>query len=316
MLEKTYNILIADGTDFYPEVTKKILTFGNHLYELVYSYEDALEKLKTNKFDLIMIDTEIKNNNGFALLEYVQTNHPCLPYIMTTEHDIDKYIKPALDMQIGNMLVKPMKRDELLLLITRLVTKEGIFGLENYVTEIENCERIKINKTSQINKTIEKVMKKSLDWGFSFPNINNIKLVLYEMVVNALYHSHGFTEEKMNRKHIELEKGKYVELAFGSNKTKFGVSITDFNGKLSKSSILSSISDLIVRDQKIKELIEKGEDFTSLVLDRGRGLDITRKLAGEYQINIYKNKKTEIILLFDVDYYKDDNIGTIKIFEI
>jgi CheY-like chemotaxis protein len=311
-----YNILIADGTDFYPDVTKRILEFGNHDFCFVNNYDDALKELEQNKYDLIMIDTEIDVKSGFDLLEYVQKMKPDLPYIMTTEHDVDRYIKPAVERQVGNMLVKPMKRDEVLLLIERLVTKKGIFGIENYIINMEKFETIKIKKTSEINKSIDKTLSRAEEWGFSFPNMNNIRLVLNEMLVNALYHSHGYTEQKLNREKIELDGDKYVELAYACNKTKFGVSIIDFNGKLTKSSFLNTLNELVTRDKKIQELVKKGEDFTSLLLDRGRGLDITRKLSGEYQINISKNKKTEIILIFDVDYYKDDNIGTIKIFEL
>ncbi len=312
----SYNILVADGTDFYPEVTKRILKHGDHKFEIVSTYENALEKLSNKTYDLIMIDTEMETKSGFDLLEYVQNNIPELPYIMTTENDVDKYIKPAMEMQVGNMLVKPMKREEVLQLIERLVTKKGIFGLDNYIKEIKEKRTEKIVKTAEINPCIDRVLKEAHKWEFSFPYENNIRLVLYEMIVNALYHSHGYTEQKLKREKIQLEEGKFVEINYGCNNTKFGVSITDFNGKLTKSSFLNTISELVTRDQKIQELIEKGEDFTSLLLDRGRGLDITRKLSGEYQINIFKNKKTEIILIFDIEYYKDDNIGTIKIFEL
>jgi len=315
-ITQSYNILVVDGTDFYPEVTKKILDYGSHKYEIVSSYDDALKNLSIKKFDLIMIDIEIEGKNGFDLLEYVQANIPELPYIMTTEHDIDKYIKPATERQVGNMLVKPMKRDELLLLINRLITKKGVFGLENYLPEMSYKDTKRLTKTADINDAIDNILNKANELGFIFPNLNSIRLVLYEMIVNALYHSHGFTEQKLKREKIELENVKYVEVNYGCNKTKFGVSITDFNGKLSKSAFLNTINELVTRDQKIQELLEKGEDFTSLLLDRGRGLDITRKLSGEYQVNIFKNKKTEIILIFDIDYYKDDNIGTIKIFEL
>ena len=230
--ERLYNILIADGTDFYPEVTKKILGFGKHDCLLVTSYEEALKELKTGKYDLIMIDTEIMGRSGFELLEYVQKNIPNLPYIMTTENDIDKYMKPAVEKQVGNMLVKPMKRDEVLLLINKLITKKGIFGLENYVLKMKHCELTNISKTVEINDAITVILDRAEQWGFEFPNVNNIKLVLYEMIVNALYHSHGYTKQKLEREQIELLDGKYVELSYGSNDTKFGVSITDFNGKL------------------------------------------------------------------------------------
>ncbi len=311
-----YKVLVVDGTDFYPEVTKRILKYGNLKYECVSTYEEALSKFRENKYDLIMIDTEIDSKNGFDLLEVVQKEKPNMPYIITTEHDIDKYIKPAMEKQVGNMLVKPIKRDEVLLLIKRLITGKGIFGLENYINKIANKETINISKTEDIEDAIKKAMNKAKELGFDFPNVDGIRLVLNEMLVNALYHSHGYTEQKLKREKIELKDGKHIELAYGNNETKFGFSIVDFNGKLTKSSFLNSLNDLIMRDKKIQMLVEKGEDFTSLLMDRGRGLDITRKLAGEYQINISKGVKTEIILIFDMDYYKDDNIGTIKIFEI
>jgi hypothetical protein len=82
------------------------------------------------------------------------------------------------------------------------------------------------------------ILNKANELGFIFPNLNSIRLVLYEMIVNALYHSHGFTEQKLKRKNRTRKMENYVEVNYGCNINKIWSFYTDFNGKLSKSAFL------------------------------------------------------------------------------
>ena len=49
--------------------------------------------------------------------------------IMTTDKDIDTFFDVIFDEGIGNVLCKPFKKDEILNLAEKLITKKNIFGL-------------------------------------------------------------------------------------------------------------------------------------------------------------------------------------------
>ena len=95
-------------------------------------------------------------------------------------------------------MCKPFKKDELLNLAEKLISKENIFGLEHYIDGVVETKKIRINSSRQIKKAIAVVCNEILAWGFKIENRTMLNLILNEMVINAVYHSHGLTEQKNN----------------------------------------------------------------------------------------------------------------------
>ncbi|TFH41415.1 MAG: hypothetical protein E4G96_05550 [Chrysiogenales bacterium] len=54
-----------------------------------------------------------------------------------------------------------------------------------------------------------------------------------------------------------------------------------------------------------------------MISETGRGIDLVRKLAGEYYFIIDNNVRTEILILFDMRYENDASIthSSLKIIE-
>jgi hypothetical protein len=52
------------------------------------------------------------------------------------------------------------------------------------------------------------------------------------------------------------------------------------------------------------------------ISDSGRGIDLLRKLSGEYYFNIRRKYMTEIVVIFDIHFQKDDPRSSLNIFEI
>jgi len=61
---------------------------------------------------------------------------------------------------------------------------------------------------------------------------------------------------------------------------------------------------------------ETGDDISQVLLDRGRGLDLIRQLSGEYYFIIDPGVSTEVIIIYDRYYEKDDAVGSLKIFDL
>lgn len=310
-----YNILIVDFSSYKDTLAR---TFSDEGYrvEVVESAFEAMSKLKAFDFDLIVSEVELPGDNAFDLYNYLSKNYPYIPAIMTTDKDMETFFDQIFEEGIGNVLLKPVKSNELLSLAEKLITKKNIFGLKNHIREIEEIKKIRINASKQIQKAVDLILENIFEWGFEIESKMVLNLVLNEMIINAIYHSHGFTKEKEERKPIQLQEDQFVEIFFGKSETAYGISINDYNGKLSKARILESINSAVRQNQLILEAYETGEDISDQVSETGRGIDLVRKLISEYYFIIKKDVRTEIILIFDTitpDEKKD--YSSLKIIE-
>ena len=219
--------------------------------------------------------------------------------IMISEKDIDSFFDFIFQEGIGNVLCKPIVKSELLNLSEKLITKKNIFGLQNYMSDINEIKKIKITSSNRIQESISLVMDQIEKWGIKIENKVVLNLVLNEIIINAVYHSHGYTTEKEDRLQIKLKESEYVDISFARNEISYGISIADYMGKLSKMKILDSLHKAIKESQLILRAAETGEDISEAVSETGRGLDLLRKIAGDYCFIIKKDVRTEVIILFD-----------------
>jgi len=312
----SYNILIVDFS-LYRDSICAIYQNEGYRFELCESAYDAMAKLKSHDFHLIISEVELPGDNAFDLYGYVQGQYPYIPMIMTTEKNIDTFFDRIFEEGIGNVLCKPIVKDEILNLTEKLIKKKNIFGLTNYIRDISDIKKIRISQSKQIHRAIDIIINSIMEWC---PDTNSkmlLTLVLHELAINAVYHSHGLTKEKENRVPVSLGDGQYVDMFFGRSEDKFGISINDYNGKLSKTKILDSINRVIEQEQLIERAATTGEDILCSISETGRGIDLVRKLSGEYYFIIKKGIRTEIIIIFSKNFNKDDNerFSSLKIIE-
>lgn len=290
-------ILIADISEY-----RKILgdIYSAYDFEVTFcdSAFDAISKLKAYDFDLVVSEVELPGDNAFELYDYISENYPNMPTIMVTDKNIDTFFSRVFSQGIGNVLHKPVNESELITLSVKLITGTGIFGLKNYLNNASDIKKIRIRSSDQIKKAVELIINQVSEWGFTVSRRSTLTLLLNEMAINAVYHSHGFTEEKLKRIPVSLPENSFVDLFFCRADDTYAISITDYNGKLTRERILESINDVIKQNMLLERSIETGEDITDLISESGRGIDLVRKLSGEYYFIIKKDFRTEIILIF------------------
>ncbi len=311
-----HNVLIVDFTP-YKATVETLFSSAGYATRTCESAYDAMALLKAEDFDLIVTEVELPGDNAFDLYNYISTYYPYIPTIMTTEKNIDTLFDRIFAEGIGNVLHKPLKGDEVIKLAAKLITKKNIFGIANYLKPAGGeVKKIRITASSQIQKAIDLVIEQITAWGFSVSNRAVLTLILNEMAINAVYHSHGFTHEKEKRVPVTLGENDFVEIYFAHDDARYGISINDYKGVLSKQRILDSINRAIEQNNLILRAAESGEDISALVAETGRGIDLVRKLLAEYYFVIRKGVRTEIILLFDREFSRADDSGSsLKIIE-
>ncbi len=300
--DQKHTILVCEDSIVIQKIMDKILEFNNYRRLFAANGEIGLNIINNNKIDMLISDINMPIKGGFELVKEVRALGLDFPVIMMTDKDIDEYLKIALECDVGNILSKPLKKDEVLSLIYKLLTGRGLFGLENYLYfGIEEIETIKITSSKGIENAINEILECAQKYGLPTKMKMSFKLILIELISNAVYHSHGRTDLKMKRASFDIPGGKYVEIKHGYDGYRYGVSITDFMGTLSKRRIIETLIDLNEREKKIKEAMKKGEDISPFLKDSGRGLHITREMSPEYYFNIKKDEKTEVIILMDFE---------------
>ena len=248
----------------------------------------GIDILDEETVDLVISDINMPGINGFETLRRIRARHPGIKTALITDYDVDSYIRFALEEDITNIIVKtsPFNVDELFRTVDNLITGENIFGLENYLKPGSKLEHRVIEGTSDLDRVREGLLKMVEDREeFISERGNSLRMIFEEIASNAIYHAHGY--DKLHE--VTLEEGEKVDVFYGLDCDKFGFSVLDRSGKLSKEIVLKKILRAMSKDGVF--------DFS------GRGLFLTRNFSDRVIVNIQPGKSTEIIVL---NYFHDN----------
>lgn len=282
--KRSFRILVVDDEK---AIRMMLLDYLENKYEVDTAENGmiALEFLQKNKYDLVISDINMPGMSGPELLFKIRSQYQGIKTVLITAYNIDDYIRIAKDYCITNIIPKtvPFNFSELDSIVRGLLTND-IFGLSRYFSEkkmvIERSCIRSSQDSSNLREHIVETFEKTL--GTS----GDMKLILDEIITNAMYHApvlEDGSEKYKEFEDIKLEPDEYIHVEYGYDNEKYGVSITDFSGRLTKETVLYKI------DRQIA-----GE---GLLDDSGRGIHMSRLFADRMIINIDPNKRTEVILI-------------------
>ncbi len=162
------HILVVDDDDGIRLLVSKYLRENNYLVTTASSAEDANEKIKIIKFDLIILDIMMPGKSG---LEFIKENQKKLdtPIILLTAKGTANERIEGLEIGADDYLPKPFEPKELILRIQNIIKKTKI----NDQKRIIEFENIKIdlnkkiifrNKTEyKINQTEKTILEKMIN---------------------------------------------------------------------------------------------------------------------------------------------------------
>ena len=162
------HILVVDDDDGIRSLVKKYLNENNFLISTANSAEDAAEKIKIVKFDLIILDIMMPGKSG---LEFIQENKKKIdtPIILLTAKGEANERVMGLEIGADDYLPKPFEPKELILRIQNIISKTKRNDLKR-VIEFKN---IKID----LNKNL--IIKNDLEF-----KINNTEKIILEKMIN------------------------------------------------------------------------------------------------------------------------------------
>ena len=212
------HILVVDDDDGIRSLVKKYLNENQFLVTTAESAEDASEKIKIIKFDLIILDIMMPGQTG---LEFLKINKKIIntPVILLTAKGEPKERIEGLEIGADDYLPKPFEPKELVLRIKNILEKtkssntKRVIEFDNIKIDLnklmihKNEEEFKINNTEKI--ILEKMIN-SPGKSFSRDYIGNLIDIDKERSIDVII--------TRLRKKIELnpKKPKYLQTLRGT----------------------------------------------------------------------------------------------------
>ena len=162
------HILVVDDDDGIRSLVKKFLNENNYLVTTADSGEDAANKIKIIKFDLIVLDIMMPGKNG---LEFIEENKKNLdtPIILLTAKGEAKERIEGLEVGADDYLPKPFEPKELILRIKNILDKtqkteqKRIIEFENVKIDLNKLLIIRDQKEFKINNTEKTILEKMIN---------------------------------------------------------------------------------------------------------------------------------------------------------
>jgi len=187
------HILVVDDDRGIRSLVKKYLNENNYLVTTADSAEDASEKIKIIKFDLIILDIMMPGKNG---LEFIQENKKKLetPIILLTAKGDAKERIEGLEIGADDYLPKPFEPKELILRIQNILDKTK----RNNQKRLIEFENIKIDLNKQL------IFKNEVEYKIN----NTEKTILQKMINNP---GKTFSREDIGLL-IDLDKERSIDV--------------------------------------------------------------------------------------------------------
>ena len=187
------HILVVDDDEGIRSLVKKYLDENNYFVNTADSAEDASEKIRIIKFDLIILDIMMPGKSG---LEFIRENKENLetPIVLLTAKGEATERVEGLEIGADDYLPKPFEHKELILRIKNILNKKK----KNELKRVIEFEDIKIDLNKQIIFKNDKEFK-----------INNTEKIILEKMINNP--GKTFAREEIG-KLIDLDKERSIDV--------------------------------------------------------------------------------------------------------
>jgi len=310
-------IVVFEPDGIYRTIVENILLKNNYKPYFVENSAECKVVVDEVRPEIIIVDIKAAKPHDFRLLADLKVLSKA-PVVLTTDENVDDYMTALNSKNITIVLPKPIKSAELARVLENLLSVDARvwFGIHNYIPDLRKLRKIELKRSTQVRTCIKTILTEMRAWGFNFSQETEMDLVWQEILINAVYHAHGYTQQKKDRVAIELPDPYKVEVSYGASEHAFGIAVRDNMGTLTPRIIIEALNQTIEQQRMIMKAAETGDDISQVLLDRGRGLDLIRQLSGEYYFIIDPGISTEVIIIYDRYYEKDDAVGSLKIFDL
>ena len=206
--KKMYNVLIADDNLQIVSILKEYCKKNNFNVTLAHDGEETLEKIRNNKFDIVLLDIMMPKKNGFDVCKEVRT-FSNVPIIMITARGEDFERIMGLETGADDYIVKPFSPGEVIARIHAIlrrvipnenISQEKMFSYDNLTINLSDFTvKISDKNVSLTKKEIE------LLWLLS---TNRNKVFTRENLLDSIWGYDYFGDSRTVDSHIKRLRAK------------------------------------------------------------------------------------------------------------
>jgi len=117
-------LLVDDEKELVSALAERLVMRGIEA-DWASTAEDALEKIRSNTYDLAILDVKIPRMSGIELKKVMEEEHPGMHFIFMTGHGSESdFERGAAEAGADYYLVKPVKIETLMDKMTEIISKE------------------------------------------------------------------------------------------------------------------------------------------------------------------------------------------------
>jgi diguanylate cyclase (GGDEF)-like protein len=175
------SILIVDDNQVQRSIVCKMVLAYGQIGLIANGYEEALSHLEQNHIDLILMDIEMPDVNGFELTRIIRERHSkWIPIIFLSGNDSEKYLATGIDAGGDDYLTKPVKEVILnakIRAMTRIATMQHDLDEANKKLEQLTC----IDPLTQVlnRRGLEEVL--DVAWGTYQREKSELSLLMIDL---------------------------------------------------------------------------------------------------------------------------------------
>ncbi len=103
--------------------------------------QDALDLIKSNNYEIILLDENMPGLNGLETLQEIKNMKPFLPVVMITKNEEEHIMEDAIGAKISDYLIKPVNPNQILLSLKKNLDQKKLIAKKttlNYQKEFGN----------------------------------------------------------------------------------------------------------------------------------------------------------------------------------
>lgn len=127
-------ILVVDDEIAIRELITEVLKIADYEFTTAADGLEALNEIRKQKFDLIILDVNLPKIDGFAVLEKIRESAPTQPIIMISARTEKDDVTHGLRLGADDYIRKPFSVEELLLRVENRLRRS-----QNTKSEVFNC---------------------------------------------------------------------------------------------------------------------------------------------------------------------------------
>jgi DNA-binding NtrC family response regulator len=133
-------ILVVDDKESFRFMIKGYLSDAGYEVTCAADAEEALQELAKVSYDLVVSDLVMPEIDGVELLHRARKLWPQLPFILVTAHGSVESAVAAMKEGANDYLRKPLHRDELLLVVKRILTHARLLASHERMLDAQKEE--------------------------------------------------------------------------------------------------------------------------------------------------------------------------------